>query len=370
MNESRRGLLALIPMMLLSSAHGLAQAAGVTQLSVAEGRFAIPFSEVGGIRELPDKRVLVLDLGETGVVVLDPGLVEAKPVGRRGSGPAEYLRPTKLLSMPNGGAAILDWGNTRLLSVDANAAPGGFLPANAQCSGISAQYPLFLATDRDGRFYSEGALPRRPGFAADSTAIVRWRTNCAADTVVMFQANPIPRVNVAFRAFTQWVVSDAGTIAIVQPNPYRVTLVTTNGQRREGPTLRYEPVRVTEAIKARWREEQQLPMGVVTVDKNGSVSGGVMKKPYREPEDWPDVLPPFLGGALLFDAEGHLWIRRTVGDRQNPQYDVVDEHGRLSARIELRGKSRVVGFGDGVVYIVQRDDDDLEFLERYSLRLR
>lgn len=41
--------------------------------------------------------------------------------------------------------------------------------------------------------------------------------------------------------------------------------------------------------------------------------------------------------------------------------------GRLVLKVRLQPRSRVIGFGKGSVYVVRRDDEDLEYLERYRL---
>jgi hypothetical protein len=37
-------------------------------------------------------------------------------------------------------------------------------------------------------------------------------------------------------------------------------------------------------------------------------------------------------------------------------------------RVALPPKTRLVGFGNGTLYLVRRDDDDLEYLQRYRLQ--
>ena len=48
-----------------------------------------------------------------------------------------------------------------------------------------------------------------------------------------------------------------------------------------------------------------------------------------------------------------------------PSYDVFDGAGTLVRQVTLRPRSRVVGFGNGTVYLVRLDEDDLQYLERY-----
>ncbi len=47
------------------------------------------------------------------------------------------------------------------------------------------------------------------------------------------------------------------------------------------------------------------------------------------------------------------------------RYDLFDAAGRLKSRVELPPRRRIVGFGERYTYVVHRDDDDLEYLERY-----
>jgi hypothetical protein len=85
-------------------------------------------------------------------------------------------------------------------------------------------------------------------------------------------------------------------------------------------------------------------------------------------EDFPKVLPPFLGGgSLRVTPEGQLWVMRTRGrGDKNPTYDVFDRSGVLIARARLKPNSVVVGFGAGTVYVSRQDPaDDLRYLEQY-----
>ena len=50
-----------------------------------------------------------------------------------------------------------------------------------------------------------------------------------------------------------------------------------------------------------------------------------------------------------------------------PRYDVIDAAGKVVSRVALPVKTRVVGFGNGVVYTVRTDEDDLQYLQRFRL---
>jgi hypothetical protein len=46
-------------------------------------------------------------------------------------------------------------------------------------------------------------------------------------------------------------------------------------------------------------------------------------------------------------------------------WDIVDARGQRIRQIVLPEGRRLVGLGNGTVYTVRRDADDLEWLERY-----
>ena len=90
-----------------------------------------------------------------------------------------------------------------------------------------------------------------------------------------------------------------------------------------------------------------------------------MMGPQVDEEDWPEVKPPFPPSALSSTPEGELWVQRHVAFGAPPAYDVFDENGRRIRTVVLAENSRVIGFGNGVVFVARTDDDDLQWLERY-----
>ena len=72
-------------------------------------------------------------------------------------------------------------------------------------------------------------------------------------------------------------------------------------------------------------------------------------------------------GSVAATPDGEVWVLRTrsAGDK-TPVYDVFDKTGALVKKASLNPNSRVVGFGNGTVYVARIDDDDLQFLQRYK----
>jgi hypothetical protein len=62
---------------------------------------------------------------------------------------------------------------------------------------------------------------------------------------------------------------------------------------------------------------------------------------------------------------GELWVLRSraAGD-ETRVYDVFDARGRLARRVSFPVRTWLVGFGQGALYTVHTDDDDLQYLER------
>ncbi|HEX5830504.1 MAG TPA: hypothetical protein VFY16_05945, partial [Gemmatimonadaceae bacterium] len=90
--------------------------------------------------------------------------------------------------------------------------------------------------------------------------------------------------------------------------------------------------------------------------------------PPTEPTDWPELKPPFTSGAAVVAPDGSLWVLRTREAKDPvPTYDVFDSFGARVGKVVLPREARLVGFGRTSVYLVRRDADDLEYLQRFAL---
>jgi hypothetical protein len=89
----KRGLsLVVLPGFLLASPLW-SQAVPVQTLSRPIATFHHGFTRVGGIRELSNGRVIVLDQADATVQVIDSAWLRMRQIGRRGAGPGEYRVP-------------------------------------------------------------------------------------------------------------------------------------------------------------------------------------------------------------------------------------------------------------------------------------
>lgn len=369
--------------------------ASVTVLSTADAQqmerlqrpidtFPEPFSGITGIRELSDGRVLVADRLERAVRLLDFAAGTMQELGRSGSGPGEYQMPSGLLALPADATLLVDLGNMRLSVITPD---GRFTESRNMFIGERLLLPT--GSDRSGHLYfnqggvrfENGQVQRDP-----SVPVVRFDlTSEAMDTVahvpvaqgraqaismssgsgsITIQGGLAP-----YPMSASWAVSPDGRVAVVHADPYRVDWVSPDGTTVSGPVVAYDPVRVTHADKAAWADRRGGGGGVMMMIGGSRGGGGRalrMPRPDPDDQDWPEFKPPFPRGAVSATPEGTIWVQRHVPFGEQPAYDVFDEHGVRVRQVILPAGRRLVGFGPGKVYLINVDEDDLQWLEAYQ----
>jgi hypothetical protein len=149
----------------------------------------------------------------------------------------------------------------------------------------------------------------------------------------------------------QAVLFPDGWAALAFAEPYHVDWVNPTGQRIRGATITLDRVRIDDRMK-RALIAYEWPK---------------VKPPFEPTEvpPWPEFLPGFQTKALVAAPDGRLLVRRTY----NPLvakivYDLIDRRGTVTGRLELEVNQRIVGFGARSVYVVEKDADDVEWVQR------
>jgi hypothetical protein len=355
---------------------GAARAQSVGRAGIAlaapDATLAAEFTLVSSVRELSDRRLLVVDGSEKKLYVADWAKGTVTPVGRNGSGPGEYVWPGSLLALGGDSTLLPDVRNGRWLMLHGASIAGTIGPdAPALVSG--ARQPV--GADRQGHVLATrpigaqgGSPPAVPRL--DSLLLLRIsRATGRADTVATLRARPSAvkiqgpaerptSISVMRSPLTAGEVSALfpdGWIAIARLEPYRVDWVAPDGRVVRGSPLPFERVRLNEREQRAFLEREAARTG----------------RPERDPKavsDWPEIIPPFLSGSLLVGPDGRLWIRRppTAAD-PHPPYDVVDRRGALVARVRAGPDVTVVGFGRESVYTVLTDENGIQRLQRRPL---
>lgn len=388
MRTSIRWSVTVLPAAVLLAAPAGAQGVQTTTLSKPDAEFSEPFTNVAGIRELKDGRVIAIDNRDKIVEVVDFKADAATKVGREGSGPGEYSLPMSLVALPGDSSAVFDMLNRRMLAILPNAKVGDFIELSSGGGGrgmvVMGGGPQ--ATDRMGRFYSQGnniAMGPNGPVVADSLAIERWdRHTDKRDTVAwlhppknntQFSGGSGGRVSVRmgganpFAPTDKWAVAPDGRVALLSAEDYHIDWVSPDGRRTTTPPIRFDRLKVTEAHKQEWRDRMKQATGLMITNNNGKMSATQMPmRNVQDPDEWPEYLPPFLSNSVVsFSEDGMLWVQRTTPAGQPPTFDVIDGNGHVVRRVVLEKKSRLVGFGNGTVYVTRVDEDDLQYLQRY-----
>jgi hypothetical protein len=373
-----------------------------------------PFSQVGGLRELSNGRVLVADARDKIVSLVDLASGSAEKVGREGSGPGEFGLPMRLFVAPGDTTLLFDPLNTRYLVIGPDGKPKTtFMVETAAPTGQGGPgggpgfriggMTMARVSDARGRLYGETppiavGADGRPQ-TADSAAITRYdRVSKKLDTLAWVrlpknnaqvsgsgsgrQQNVQVRIGGAnpLAARDEWTVFPDGRIAIVRASDYHVDWILPNGQKRSSPAIKHTAIRMTEADK---REEEalrnrsranQMMMTVENgpngVRRSAQMGPGANAPPLEPLTDWPEVKPPFRPGqsSVWARPNGDLWVRRTEpAGAKGALYDVIDAQGAVMYQVRLPTGITLVGFGNGTIYTTKADEDDLLYLQRHAV---
>lgn len=160
-----------------------------------------------------------------------------------------------------------------------------------------------------------------------------------------------------------------GGVAVVRVADYHVDWYSPSGERVAGPIIKADRLPVNEADKAQARKERLAAMRSA-MPRNGSVAGDPPPTaPVGLPElTFPQVKPPFEVGNVFARPNGEVWVLRSR--RANDPiavYDVFARTGGMIGRVAFPPRSRLAGFGNATVYAVRLDEDELQYLEWWTL---
>ncbi len=369
-----------------SSSEAVAQEGRLVANDQPASELQYEFTQVPGVFELRDGRVVVVDEGDASIGIVDFRTGHLTVLGRHGAGPAEYRMPTVIYPLGGDSLAVLDDADGRLLVIARDGKAGGFLwPRSHQpeAAGIAA-------TTGDGRGFLYGVAPpakRTSGgelVLTDSAPVLRWPlVGGPVDTVaVIYRPPPHGAVASPYGAIAtpgnvpalltrdRWAVSGDGRVAVMHHDPFQVTFTSASGVRESGPVISYLRQPVTDSVKRAYLSERDISRGLM-VNADGSAVP-IRRPPSRRiATSWAEEVPPFLPEAFLgFDGNGVLWVQRPTFGREGARYYLIGSDGAVTDRIRFPEGFRVVGFGRNAMYLVRRDLDDLEHLQRRPLPSR
>lgn len=340
------------------------------------------FSQVRGVRELPDGRVLITDRLEEKLYVASFSTGALVSISRPGRGPLEFHLPTALIPFTGDSTLLVDEGNSRLAVIGpdlrvhrsfALRLPGIGFPLGTR--GVDAQ----------GRFYVQ-----IPGWISnarergDSVWLVRFdASRQRVDTLATLKGTTSPPARngrqlgipfVPFAAQDNWMVLPDGRVALVRSTPYHVEWRAPDGRLTRGTTVAHTPIRVTMDDRIAFTRSFIANSPIGGRDPSGGMSAAPAElltdrsiREIAEYNTFADAMGPFTGAVPLVDATGALWVERTVRVGTSGEWDVFDAGGRPVRRVAIPVGRRLVGLGRGTAYLVAVDEDGIERLERYAI---
>lgn len=373
----------------LAPSHARAQASLGSPTAV----FPEDFGTIQTVRELPDGRVLVADPLSKALYAVDMDAGTRVVIGREGEGPEEYQQPDAVWALPGGSTLLVDLGNGRLTTLNADLEFVDTRPIASGDPRPGGDSPLVLAipqaVDAEGNIYARAMSMGFGGPMPDSAAILRIAPDGQVDTVAMFKLEERTRTesggandrNVAIRpvplsAQDAWGVAADGSVVLARVGDFHIDWVSPDGAVTSGAPESFSAVRIGTPEKEEYLTEQGRTGGGVAIRigiNNGEMQmsfqrgGGGGSAREIDQYQWPDRKPPMYSGRLVVDPLNRVWVRRHVDAGEPSTYDLFDRTGSLVATFTIDHGKRVIGFGSGSVYVVAYDEFDLNYLEKYAM---
>ena len=337
------------------------------------------FSDIRGVRELADGRLLVSDYRDERVVLVDLARQTVTPLLTRGSGPREARIPTRLIPGPGDSTLVVDLGNNRLILLDEDGTPVRTILAEHQ--GILG----LRGVDAAGSFYYAVPAWSEPrALPGDSVRLIRWDPRSAREEPIatvqgermrsdIREPARIPRIpTVGYASQDGWTVDDQGRVRIVRSGGYRIETRAPGAPAAIGPSYAYPTRAVTAADRVAW-----VRRFMATSPMSGKgPEGGLGQSPaVTEAEvavltrgtQFADRHAMFNAGDVVAAPGGILWVGRPMEPGDTARYDLFDAGGRRVSQIQLDPGRRVMAVGRRGAYVAYESGSGIQFLERYSV---
>lgn len=154
------------------------------------------------------------------------------------------------------------------------------------------------------------------------------------------------------------LVAGGSTVYLGQTDSYEIRAYTHAGQLRQILRVNLDPVPVTNAMIAAFKDHKIERYG------DSAIIAGFRR--VREAMPYPATTPAF--SQLAIDSEQNLWIRSYPAYPESSTiWHIFSPAGRLSGRVELPASFEPRIFEDSVVTGVWTDDDEVEHLRSYRI---
>jgi hypothetical protein len=353
-----------------------------------------PFSLVSAAMEIKPGQVLAIDGVELELVLVDFSKGARNAIGRQGSGPGEYRAPTGLFRLRGDTLWVMDALQQRIVTFNPDLSPGTTFPMlifdQATMTALTA--PFF--GDRSGKLYSSAMVisagrsgnqmqmsipdsvkvvrvdPRATQGGRSDLATVRFPTSGKPDIQASATSIKYSMAYPGLVASDPWTVFPDGRLAVIRGATYTVEYYSADGKKLSSTRIAYEPIRVTAADQKAEMDEAQRQMKDQGKAAQKMIPAGMtMDFELLPPASWPANYPSVSPLGALAAPDGNLWVKRATPFRVGRElWDVIDPSGKLIGRWRLPARTSIVAIGQGAVYTVRTDEDDLRYLQRVEIR--
>lgn len=364
-----------------------AQAIAERALPPSQRTFAHEFTSAGSAVALASGSLIVGDMSETSLVFLDGETGSGRLVGRIGSGPLEFRSVGQLLQLPGDTVALYDVVQARLLLVSPTGVPVRTERWGADVmAAISRPQPF--AIDKRGRVYGiqlPKFVPAQGMVIPDTLPVVRMASLTAAktDTIAIVRQGQStttqPNMGADGKIHVKMplamllpadepVLLPDGRLIILRGDRYVVEWVSESGAPRVSAPVPSTRLPVTAADKRAIATETRALMetGMKAGARMLPAGQAMPELVVDEPETWPAQKPHFSRGSRA-GTDGRLYVPVPCAAPAARCLDVLDAQAKRVARYKLPATGRLLAAGAGVIYVVVKDEDDLEFVHQHRI---
>lgn len=369
---------------LVATAAAMQADPGARRLTPAPLKIDGAIGHISAAGELPGGAILVTDQNAPAIWRIAPATGAVTRVGSAGGGEHQYVQPGGIYRGANRTTLVLDRAQSKVLVISpAGAVERAYSIAVRGVTGSSSAdrdrqrldaRDLAYFVDQDSAFRS-----RKPGLSTPALTVVRFdavkqeATNVVTDLRAPEQQtqsggpNVILTRQVIGSPADGWGVTPDGRMAVVRAVPYRVDWIAADGTLKRGPEIRHDPLPMTDADKDAFNAQFAKSGGGAGVGTAGGGQTGGASAPAERM--FAATKPPFAPDDVLVSPDAKVWVLRTAPFGASTHiYDVFNDAGARVDRIALPATSRVVGFGDGAVFVRDAGPAGPEVLKKYLLK--
>lgn len=340
------------------------------------------FSNVRHVARLSDGRIAVVDGASAEVRWFRADGTLDRRAGGRGSGPGEFELVRGAALLPGDTLVLFDPRNQRLTRLDPGGTPAGIQRLELGSPTEVALDPLdgdrLLAAVRSPQFNFGGA---EYNLTRDSTFILLVASETPPDTLLRLDGGEAVtwvdyvgdrpqstmQMGLPFAEATL-VGAVEGRVVVARTGEGRVTILATDGSViASGSPRVVEPVPISGELRERYLQhavERAVAARAPEAMARAGAEGTLALLPAGR------TLPAW-DRLRIDEAAGQIWLRGFTlpWDGGPANWTILDDQGRLLARVATPAGLEVMHVGGGWVSGVTRDGLGMEYVESYRVEI-